>query len=305
MNHTAKSLTLGFSLAGLLSSCATVAPNELVDARNAYSASSNGLASQLTPTDLHDAKTVLDQANSEFERNGDSLAVRDTAYVALRKVELADAKARTEADHRAIAEAVKQGVVVRDNQVKYSQAALAETREALRGERSTNAAQGAELQRTASQLASESEARQMTQTRLDAAMKDLHTIASVRDEARGVVITLSGSVIFASGGYTLLETAKAKLDQVAEALKDQSEEKRMTVEGHTDSMGSEASNQRLGQNRANAVRDYLVSRGVDGTKLIAVGMGATRPILDNSNAENRANNRRVEIVIRPAPLTER
>ena len=305
MNHKAKSLTLGISLAGLVSSCATVAPNELVDARNAYSASSNGLASQLTPTDLHDAKTVLDQANSEFERNGDSLAVRDTAYVALRKVELADAKARTEADHRAIAEAVKQGVVVRDNQVKSSQAALAETREALRGERSANEAQGAELERTASQLASESDARMATQTKLDAAMKDLHTIASVREETRGVVITLSGSVIFASGGYALLETAKTKLDQVAEALKEQSEEKRMTIEGHTDSIGSAAANQQLGQNRANAVRDYLVGRGVDGTKLIAVGMGSTRPILDNSNAENRANNRRVEIVIKPAPLTER
>lgn len=305
MKLTANSLTLGISLAGLVSGCASVAPSELVDARNAYSASSHGIAAQLTPTELHDAKKVLDQANQEFDENGDTVALRDTAYIALRKVQLADVKARTAVDRQAIADAVKQGVVARDDQVTRTQAALAETRAELQGERSANAAQGEALERTAAQLASESDAHRASQLRLEAAMRDLHTIAAIRDESRGLVITLSGSVIFASGGYALLETAKSKLDQVADALKDQSEEKRMTVEGHTDSIGSAAANQRLGQNRANAVREYLVSRGVDGTKLTAVGMGSTRPILDNTSAENRANNRRVEIVITPGPMTAR
>jgi outer membrane protein OmpA-like peptidoglycan-associated protein len=118
-----------------------------------------------------------------------------------------------------------------------------------------------------------------------------------------MVITLSGSVLFASGKFALLNTAMTKLDQVAEALKAQDADKRMVVEGHTDSQGSDKINQPLSLNRGNAVRDYLVSRGVASEKITAVGLGSTRPIVDNKSAENRANNRRVEIVISPAPIS--
>jgi outer membrane protein OmpA-like peptidoglycan-associated protein len=115
------------------------------------------------------------------------------------------------------------------------------------------------------------------------------------------VITLSGSVLFASGKYVLLETAKTKLDQVAEALKAQGDDRKMIIEGHTDSQGSDAINVPLSLNRANAVREYLISRGVDANKVTAVGIGSSRPLLDNGSAENRANNRRVEIVIQTPP----
>jgi len=71
----------------------------------------------------------------------------------------------------------------------------------------------------------------------------------------------------------------------------------MVVEGHTDSQGSDRTNQPLSINRATAVRDYLVSRGVASERITAVGMGSSRPITDNKTAENRANNRRVEIII--------
>jgi outer membrane protein OmpA-like peptidoglycan-associated protein len=53
--------------------------------------------------------------------------------------------------------------------------------------------------------------------------------------------------------------------------------------------------------RANAVREYLISRGVDANKVTAVGMGSSRPLLSNASAENRANNRRVEIIIQALP----
>jgi outer membrane protein OmpA-like peptidoglycan-associated protein len=125
----------------------------------------------------------------------------------------------------------------------------------------------------------------------------------VKEEARGMVITLSGSVLFASGKFALLNTAMTKLDQVAEALKAQDADKRMVVEGHTDSQGSDKVNQPLSLNRGNAVRDYLVTRGVASEKITAVGLGSSRPIVDNKSAENRANNRRVEIIISPAPIS--
>jgi outer membrane protein OmpA-like peptidoglycan-associated protein len=104
-------------------------------------------------------------------------------------------------------------------------------------------------------------------------------------------------VLFASAKFDLLNTAMTKLDQVADALKAQDPDKRMVVEGHTDSTGSERTNQALSLNRASSVRDYLVSRGVASEKITAVGMSSTKPIADNRTAENRANNRRVEIVI--------
>ena len=76
-----------------------------------------------------------------------------------------------------------------------------------------------------------------------------------------------------SGKYALLNTAMTKLDQVAEALKAQDADKRMVVEGHTDSQGSDKVNQPLSLNRGNAVRDYLVTHGVASEKMTGGGHG--------------------------------
>ncbi len=300
-------LIAGFALSGLVG-CATVAPTQLVEARESYVKSNAGLAAKLTPTELYDAKKILDKANESFEAHGDTWEARDYAYIAHRKLELADAKARTELDRQKIAEAVKLGVKVRDAQVKNTQDALTSTREQLKDERLQSAATTQELQRdskakseelakTAAQLEAEKQARMTAEAKLAGAMKDLAAIAAVKEEARGVVITLSGSVLFVSGKYALLNTAQTKLDQVAEALKAQADNKRIVVEGHTDSQGSDATNQPLSLNRASAVRDYLVSRGVPQEKISAIGLGSSRPLVDNKSAENRANNRRVEIII--------
>jgi outer membrane protein OmpA-like peptidoglycan-associated protein len=316
MNLKTNSLIAGLSLSGMLGACASVAPPQLVDARNAYASSENGLAAKLSPTELYDAKKALDAANGEFAAHGDTAEVRDYSYIADRKIQLADAKARTEADRQRIAEAVKQGVVVRDSQVAHAQAALDDTRAELQSERyanytttselkAANSAQGEELAKSAAQLETEKQARVAAESKLAGAMKDLATVAEIKEEPRGLVITLSGSILFASGRYALLETAKTKLDNVAEALKAQADDKRTLVEGHTDSQGTDATNQRLSLNRASAVRDYLIGCGVDTKKITAIGMGSSHPLLDNSSAENRANNRRVEIIIQNSRVSTR
>lgn len=305
-------VVLPFALVG----CAAVAPTQLVEARRAYAVSSKGLAATLSPTDLYDARKLLDQANAEFEANGDTVATRDYAYVALRRVQLADITARTAADRALVASAARQGVVVRDAQAVASRGALADAREQLNDERAAfnatnsglravNSAQGQQLQRSAELLEAEKAARETADAKLAGAMKDLATIAAVREEARGLVITMSGSVLFASGASALLETAKTRLDQVAIALNAQDQDRAMTVEGHTDSQGSDSVNQPLSLSRARAVRDYLVTRGVAPSRITALGMGSKSPLVSNSSAENRANNRRVEIVVAPAPLTQR
>ena len=323
---TKTKLIAGFALSGLMG-CAAVAPAQLVEARDAYARSSTGEAAKLTPTELYDAKKMLDQANKSFESDGDTYEVRDYAYIASRKIELADAKARTEVDRQQIASAVKQGVKVRDAQVASTQNALVATREQLKDERNASAntlkdertasaaanqqlqregdAKSVELAKTAAQLAIEQQARLSAEQKLAGAMKDLAAIAAVKEEARGLVITLSGSVLFVSGKYALLNTAQTKLDQVAEALKAQDNDKRMVVEGHTDSQGTDAVNQPLSLSRAMAVRDYLVGRGVPQEKISAIGLGSSRPLVNNSTPENRANNRRVEIIISSAAISGR
>ncbi len=93
------------ALAGLIGACATAAPPaQLVEARATYTASSGGLTAQLSPTELYDAKKVLDKADLEFDQHGNTNECRDLAYIAQRKLVLANVKARTESDRQKIAE---------------------------------------------------------------------------------------------------------------------------------------------------------------------------------------------------------
>jgi outer membrane protein OmpA-like peptidoglycan-associated protein len=95
----------------------------------------------------------------------------------------------------------------------------------------------------------------------------------------------------------LLPIARQKLDQVARALNDTDPNQKISVEGHADSQGNDASNQRLSQDRADSVRAYLVQQGVPHDRITSVGQGETTPIAPNETAEGRANSRRVEIVV--------
>jgi outer membrane protein OmpA-like peptidoglycan-associated protein len=106
-------------------------------------------------------------------------------------------------------------------------------------------------------------------------------------------------VIFASGQAELLPSARNRLTEVASALSNGDQDSKIVVEGHTDSTGSEQTNKELSLERAEAVRDELVSNGVNADRISIQGFGESRPIADNSSQSGRANNRRVEIVIQP------
>jgi outer membrane protein OmpA-like peptidoglycan-associated protein len=148
-------------------------------------------------------------------------------------------------------------------------------------------------------LAAEQQRREDADKRAAKAAADLAAFASVKQETRGMVITLSGAVLFASGKSDLLPGAQAKLTEVAEALTKEDVESKIVVEGHTDSQGGASYNQDLSQRRAQSVRDYLVTRGMASDRVTSEGFGLTRPIADNASPEGRANNRRVEIVVQP------
>ena len=149
----------------------------------------------------------------------------------------------------------------------------------------------------AAKLSIKQQARLDAEKREAAAKAELAKVATLNEEARGLVITLSGSVVFASNQSTILPAAQSRLNQVAEALMSTDQHHMLTVEGHTDSRGSDTDNMRLSQRRAESVRSYLISRGYP-TDLIEVrGIGEVRPVADNASPEGRSNNRQVEIII--------
>jgi len=122
-------------------------------------------------------------------------------------------------------------------------------------------------------------------------------VSQVASNPRGLVITLEGAVLFSSGKSELLPGARERLARVAQLLKQQPTTKRLLVEGHTDSVGSGASNILLSKQRAQAVRDFLVKEGIAEQQIQAVGKGKAEPVASNADPEGRASNRRVEIVI--------
>jgi outer membrane protein OmpA-like peptidoglycan-associated protein len=112
-----------------------------------------------------------------------------------------------------------------------------------------------------------------------------------------MVITLEGEVLFKTGKFDLKPGGMAKLDMIADALK--GKDAPIVVYGFTDSVGAHDMNMTLSQNRAQTVRDYLVSKGLPQDVITAQGKGPDAPIADNTSVEGRAMNRRVEIVVSP------
>jgi outer membrane protein OmpA-like peptidoglycan-associated protein len=305
--------TRSFSLAALPIlglACATVdPPKELVEARAEFERASVGPTAKVNPAGLYEAKKSLTKANAAFEQDPKSDDTRDVAYIALRKIQLANAHARTELASQEKARADRERARIENEQQrtkqKLTEAELAEIRRKLtesedqrRSEADKLARYNEQLQNTSAQLQAERQARLDAEKKAEEAVANLAKIAAVKQETRGLVITLSGGVLFASTHATLLSNARPKLDEIALALQ-KAEADKFVVEGHTDARGSESTNQDLSYRRAQTVRDYLVDRGVPSEKIRAVGYGRSRPVADNSTSEGRANNRRVEIVVQP------
>ena len=118
----------------------------------------------------------------------------------------------------------------------------------------------------------------------------------VVEEKKGLVISLSSQVLFGSGKYKLQPDAARALDEVVQVIQAYPENK-VSIEGHSDSVGSDEVNKKLSVQRAEAVRDYLVNKGVDTDRLQVVGWGEEKPIASNRTVAGRVQNRRVEVVI--------
>jgi outer membrane protein OmpA-like peptidoglycan-associated protein len=275
--------------ASILSSCAATVPIELVNAREAYRQASVGPAAEVALAELHVASQALAEAERSFQQDPNSFQTRDLAYVAERKSELATATASITYQQRNENQAKLDYQATQGKIVTATKQDLAETRSALTASQHEGAM-------TAGQLSTEQIARAAAEKRAADAQAALAKFGSVKEDPRGMIITLSGSVLFASNQAVLLPEARTRLDQVVAVLLT-TRERNIVIEGHTDSQGTEAHNQDLSQRRTNAVRDYIVTKGYEADRVQAHGLGEGHPIADNMGAEGRANNRRVEIVI--------
>jgi len=120
-------------------------------------------------------------------------------------------------------------------------------------------------------------------------------VLATRDTARGLIANMS-DVLFKSGSYELMPGARERLAKVSGIVLAYPSLK-LSVEGHTDSIGTDDYNQQLSEHRAEAVRDYLVQQGIPADSIQASGFGKTAPVASNDTPEGRQQNRRVELVL--------
>jgi outer membrane protein OmpA-like peptidoglycan-associated protein len=164
--------------------------------------------------------------------------------------------------------------------------AAEEEQKRLEEQRSADAARLAELER----------ARQGQQQSEEELRKTLGQLAQVREEARGLIVTLPGSIYFDVNKSDVKPAMRTRLTEIARALATVPD-RHILIEGHTDSDGPSGYNLELSRLRAESVRSVLVGGGVSPDRIETHGYGKTRPIASNATAAGKAQNRRVEIVL--------
>jgi outer membrane protein OmpA-like peptidoglycan-associated protein len=270
--------------------CAHAPSKELVNARQAYE-NAEVRASAVAPAEVYEAKKALNRAERAHDRKPASLMEKDLAYVAGRKAQYAIAYAEMKEAKKDQRLAAESKVETLEAQRDRSQSELSETK--------------GDLTEREKELARAQEHQADLEGRLNEAMSSLHEFAQLKREKDRMVITLNGSVIFKHDSTELLPAAKRRLAEVATVLQEYDDTNEIVVEGHTDATGKEEYNRSLSRQRANSVRDYLVSQGVDSSSVSSVGKGESDPVASNKTSEGRANNRRVEIIIEKSSVAQR
>jgi outer membrane protein OmpA-like peptidoglycan-associated protein len=239
-----------------------------------------------------EAKARAD-AESEAKRRAEAEAAKAQAEQARAQAEQAKAEAeRMKLEAQAAAqEAARQkdeAEKAKAEAIAQQQVLAAETDKARAA-----AAQSDNLRQQAENLRQQAEKeKQDLRARL---LQQLNSILATRDSARGLVANMS-DVLFRSGSYELLPGARERLAKVSGIVLAYPS-LHLSVEGHTDSVGTDDYNQQLSEHRALSVRDYFVQQGIQSNAIEARGFGKTAPIASNDTPDGRQQNRRVELVL--------
>jgi outer membrane protein OmpA-like peptidoglycan-associated protein len=243
----------------------------LEDARSSYQyAQDDPQVSRLAALELKEAQDALAKANSAWAQREDQAKVDHLAYVAQRKVAIAQETAR-----RKGAEA----------SVSQSEAERAKIQLAGRTEEAEKAKQSAEASQQQAQNA------EMRARQLEAQLAELNA----KKTERGMVVTL-GDVLFDTNRAQLKPGGVREVQKLATIL-GQNPQRKVAIEGFTDSTGSEERNQELSEQRAHTVRDALIGMGISPDRITTRGYGKSLPVASNATEAGRQLNRRVEILL--------
>jgi len=314
MNTNRVSLAIAVAFALTAAGCASLVPNPaLEDARaHVQAAASNPDVAARAPHEVKRAQEALAQADRAWRDNDSPTEVNHQAYLARTRaqtaMDLARARSATDELQMAQREVDRLRLAARERDAAFAQseaqrqalaanaaradAARANQDAARANQDAAAAANAAAADRDRAMLA-EQQAREARDRLAVMETRIIEIEGSQTD--RGILVTL-GDVLFEFGKADLLPVAEPRLDRLANFLK-QFPEKKLLVEGYTDSIGSESYNRELSRRRAEAVHAALIRRGVDPARMAVEGYGKAFPVADNSNPTGRQMNRRVEVVV--------
>ena len=264
-------IVLTLAVAAALGAC-SAAPerNETLErARTLVSQVEQSPRAGLAAADIANARASLDAANRLAESRSRTADMEFEATNAALSAQIANEKILTAQANEQVADGTAQ-----------RQAVLIQARER-------------DVRRSADQAATSADQAAASRTRADSLETELADLKLQKTE-RGLVLTL-GDVLFNTGQATLQPGAYATLDRLATVLQEQSQ-RRVLIEGHTDNVGSDQSNQNLSERRAQSVQAALIQRGVARSQITALGKGESFPVATNEDASGRQSNRRVELI---------
>ena len=274
-----KSAAAGAMIA-LLTGCASAPTTnaQLEAAQTGYrSAASDAQVARTAPVELRRAEDALRRGEGALSQGADVKTVEHYAFLAQRRTAVAIEAAKLAAAEDAVQRAgIERDRVLIEARTKEADSAVV---------RAEAAKADADRARIAATAAAE------RAKKLEAQIAQLQA----RPTDRGLVLTL-GDVLFDTGKSVLKSGTNRTLDQLAEFLRDNPSRKVM-IEGHTDSVGPDAYNQGLSEERAGSVRLALLDRGIGADRIRVRGFGESYPVATNESAEGRQRNRRVEVII--------
>jgi outer membrane protein OmpA-like peptidoglycan-associated protein len=298
-------------------------PLEMYEARNAVEIAKARGADQYAPDIFSKAQASLQMAEDALASKADTSdivsAARETAQFAedarafsaqrqeeeriARERDAAAAAAKAQAEAKAAADAAEAKRQADEAAAEAKRQADADAAEAKRqaDDSAAEAKRQADAELAAQQAANSQQQAALEQSEHEKQLLRAHLLEQfnrvlpTKDTPGGLVVNM-GDVLFDTGKSDLREQAREALAKLSGIVLNYPS-LRLTIEGHTDSVGSAQFNQGLSEKRADAVRDYLVSQGVDAGKLSAQGLGMDHPVADNSTPQGRKKNRRVEIIV--------
>jgi outer membrane protein OmpA-like peptidoglycan-associated protein len=277
-------------------------PLELYEAINAVqiaeAAGAKKYASDTFSTATTDLRNAQDMDVHKSERKQEITyareavqAAEDARIMTIRKMKAEDEERQREASEQAVQQS---NAAAQQAALQAQQAATDRAEAQARAAQAEAAAEKARADREAAQQQARQATDQTEQMR-ERLKEQLNAVLATRETARGLIVNMS-DVLFDFNKYSLKPDAREKLAKVSGILLSYPNLK-LQVEGYTDSIGSDEYNQKLSEQRADSVRDYLVTQGVAQPNISAAGYGKSDPVADNGTASGRAENRRVQLVV--------